>query len=266
MGCLLIPIFLAFAAASSSHAQSEVPEPLRKVGIDQLLNQQVPPDIKFRDEAGREVALGKYFNGKPVILSLVYYHCPMLCTMTLEGLVRTLRAMSLRVGEDFQIVTVSFDPNEKPDLAASSKSQILARYGRPRAEQGWHFLTGDQPSIDALVQSVGFRYVPDPKNGQFAHASGIMVLTPKGKVARYLFGVDYAPRDLRLALVEASAGKIGSRVDQMLLYCFHYDPTFGKYTMVVMNVIRALGGATVVLLGSFMIVMFRRDRRRNNVQ
>jgi protein SCO1/2 len=257
----LVAAFLLVGVIAEAQVQG-VPEPLRKVGIDQLLNQQVPLDLKFHNEEGREVALREYFRGKPVILSLVYYHCPMLCTLTLEGLVRSLRIMPLNVGNDFDIVTVSFDPSEKPPLAAESKAKILESYRRPGAGAGWHFLTGDQPSIDALVRSVGFRYVPDKQTGQFAHAAGIMVLTPEGKTARYLFGVDYAPRDLRLALVEASAGKIGSRVDQMLLYCFHYDATFGKYTFAIMSVVRILGGATVLILGGFLIIMFRRERHK----
>jgi protein SCO1/2 len=247
-------------------APTGLPEPLRKVGIDQLLNQQVPLELKFRDESGREVALREYFRGKPVVLSLVYYHCPMLCTMTLDGLVRSLRAVPLGIYQDFEVVTVSFDPREKPPLAAESKAAILGRYKRPGAENGWHFLTGEEASIRPLVDSVGFHYTYDEKTGQFAHAAAIMILTPEGKIARYLYGVEYAPRDLRLALVEASTGKIGSPVDQALLYCFHYDPSFGKYSLAVMNVIRVLGGATVVLLGGFMLFMFRRDRRKVSAQ
>ncbi|MCW5980692.1 MAG: SCO family protein [Bryobacteraceae bacterium] len=254
---------IGLAASAALVAQTALPEPLRNVGIDQRLNQQTPLDLIFRDETGRQVALREYFNGKPVILSLVYYHCPMLCGMATDGLVSTLRAVPLNIHRDFQIVTVSFDPDEKPALAAEARSRTLARFKRPGAELGWHFLTGDEPAIRSLAEAVGFRYAPDG-NGEFAHATAIMILTPDGRIARYLYGVEYPPRDLRLALVEASAGKIGSRVDQLLLYCFHYDPSFGRYSFVVMNVIRILGVATVLLLGGFIAQMFWRDRRRVN--
>jgi protein SCO1/2 len=255
--CILISL-----AGGSAGAQGELPEPLRKVGIDQRLNEQVPLDLVFRDEAGREVRLAEYFDKKPVVLSLVYYDCPMLCTMILNGLVRSLRATTMNVHEHFEVVTVSFDPREKPPLAAAKKKEYVRRYGRPGAADGWHFLTGEEPAIQALAGSVGFRYVWDPKSQQYAHASGIMILTPKGKIARYLYGVEYSARDLRLGLVEASAGKIGTPVDQVLLYCFHYDPTTGKYGLLIMNVIRILGSATVLALVTFMFLMFRRDRRK----
>lgn len=249
-------------AGGAGSAQTGLPQSLRDVGIDQRLNEQLPLEAVFRDEMGRQVRLGDYFGGRPVILSLVYYDCPMLCTMVLNGLVRTLRSLPLSAGTDFDVVTLSFDPTEGPELAAAKKEQYITSYRRSGAEQGWHFLTGDEPSIHLVTEEAGFRYTYDPKTGQYAHASGIMVLTPKGKIARYLYGIEYPARDLRLALVEASANRIGSPVDQVLLYCFHYDPATGKYGLVIMNVIRVLGGATVLILATFMVVMFRRDRRR----
>jgi protein SCO1 len=248
-------------AGGSGLAQQGLPAQLREVGIDQRLNEKIPLDLSFRDETGRPVELGEYFGRKPVILSLVYYECPMLCTMVLNGQVAAMRAMPLNLGEHFEVVTVSFNPKETPALAAAKKEEYVRHYGRPGAGRSWHFLTGDESSIRRLAASVGFRYSFDPKTGQYAHASGIMILTPEGRLARYLYGIEYSARDLRLGLVEAAAGKIGTPVDAFLLYCFHYDPMKGKYGLVIMNVMRALGAATVLALGSFLLVMFRRDRR-----
>lgn len=259
----LILLCLSAGSPGFGQAQYGVPEALEDVGIDQRLDEQVPLGLEFRDEDGRTVPLRQYFGRKPVVLSLVYYECPMLCTMALNGLLRSLRAVNLNVGEDFDVVTVSFDPNETPELAAAKKNGYVERYARSGGENGWHFLTGEEASIRQLTESVGFRYKYDPNTNQFAHASGIMILTPQGRIARYLYGIEYSARDLRLALVEASAGKIGSPVDQVLLYCFHYDPATGKYSLLIMNVVRTLGIATIVVLGGFMIVMFRRDRRKN---
>ena len=256
--CLLLPL-----AVDQAKAQNARPAPLRDVGIDQKLDEQLPLDLTFRDETGKPVQLRKYFGQKPVLLSLVYYDCPMLCTLVLNGLVRSLRAVPLDVGDQFQVVTVSFDPRETAALAAAKKETYVKRYGRAQASQGWHFLTGDEASIQQLTRAVGFRYAYDEKSGQFAHATGIMVLTPTGRLARYFYGIEYSPRDLRLALVEASANKIGSVVDQLLLFCFHYDPKTGKYSLVVMNVLRIAGMGTLLALGSFMLVMFRRDRRKH---
>lgn len=237
------------------------PAQLRDVGIDQRLNEQVPLDLTFRDETGKTVQLRQYFNDKPVVLILAYYECPMLCTMVLNGALRAFRALSFDVGDEFQVITVSFDPKETPELAAKKKKSYMEAYGRAGAADGWHFLTGDEPAIKALTQAVGFRYKYDPETEQFAHASGIMVLTPQGRLARYFYGIDYGPSDVRLGLVEASEGKIGSPVDAVLLYCFHYDPKTGKYGAVIMNIVRVAGVSTLVILGTFMIVMFRRDRR-----
>jgi len=209
---MILLLMLGFLMAMGpAQAQPGLPPALRNVGIDQRLNQQIPLDLAFRDESGRSVPLREYFGKKPVILTLVYYQCPMLCTLVLNDLLRNLKEITLNVGEDFDVLTVSFDPREKPALAAAKKQSYIGRYRRAGAAGGWHFLTGDQPSIEALTKAVGFRYAFDPQTGQFAHASAIMVLTPQGRLARYFYGVEYSPRDLRLSLVEASANRIGTR-------------------------------------------------------
>jgi protein SCO1/2 len=254
-------IVAILASLSPVQAQLGLPPLLRNVAIEQRLNQQVPLDLAFRDEAGKNVQLGEYFHDKPVILSLVYYDCPMLCTLVLNGLVRALRVLSLSAGKQFTAVTVSFDPRETSTLAAAKRREYLDRYRRAGADAGWHFLTGDEPSIQALTRAVGFRYTFDPKTRQWAHASGIMVLTPKGRLARYFYGVEYSARDLRLALVEASANKIGSPADQFLLFCFHYDPATTKYGLTIMNLIRVAGAATAFGVAALLFVMFRRDWR-----
>ncbi len=235
------------------------PAILDQVGIEQRLNQQIPLNTVFRDEDGKAVRLGDYFGQRPVILALVYYECPMLCTQTLNGLVSALSVLKFDVGHQFNVVTVSFNPKETPKLAAEKKRTYLTRYGRPGAEQGWHFLTGDQPSIEALTKAVGFHYAWDPQAQQFAHATAVMVLTPEGKLAQYYYGVEYSPKDLRLGLVEASQKKIGSAVDELLLYCYHYDPTVGRYGAVVANVLRLAGVVTIVVIGGFLFIMFRRE-------
>lgn len=243
-------------------APNTLPDALQDIGINQRLNRQVPLDLVFRDESGQTVQLREYFGEKPVILSLVYYECPMLCNLVLNGLLRSLRVLTFDAGQQFEVVTISFDPGETPALAAAKKRQYLQSYGRPGAEDGWHFLTGEESAIQQLSQAVGFQYTYDSEQDQYIHASGIMVLTPQGKLARYFYGVEYAPRDLRFSLVEASANKIGSLTDQILLYCYHYDPMTGKYGLLIMNVIRVAGLTTVVSLGGFMLVMFRRDRQQ----
>jgi len=242
--------------------QEALPPALKDVGIDQRLNAQAPLGLEFKDETGNKVQLRQYFGRKPVVLSLVYYECPMLCTMVLNGMLRSFRAMKLDVGRDFEVVTVSFDPGDTPELAAAKKQGYIERYERQDAAGGWHFLTGEETAIRELTRAVGFRYKYDAASGQFVHASAIMVLTPDGRLSRYLYVIDYAPLDLRLALVESSAGRIGSPVDAILLYCFHYDPSTGKYSLLIMNLIRAAGTATVAVLGAFLLVMFRRDRRK----
>ncbi|HEY6307929.1 MAG TPA: SCO family protein [Candidatus Angelobacter sp.] len=238
------------------------PSILDQVGLDQRLNNQVPLDLTFLDESGQPVELKQYFGSKPVILALVYFQCPMLCSEVQNGLAGALNGIvRFNVGRDFNVVTVSFDPRDTPQTAAENKKTYLSRYRRAGADQGWHFLTGRKDQIDALAQSVGFRYAWDPEIKQFAHASGIMLLTPDGRVAQYYYGIEYPPRDIQLGLIEASQGKIGNLVDQVLLYCYHYDPTQGKYGAAIFNILRISAGATVLLLGGYMVIMFRRDMR-----
>jgi len=242
---------------------STVPAPLREIGFDQRLNERAPLDAPFRDEEGRDVTLGGYFGSKPVVLALVYYNCPMLCSQVLSGLTSALGVMSLEPGRDFNVVAISFDPRETPSDAAAKRATVLERHARRPDDAGWHFLTGSQSSIDRVTKAAGFRYVWDKNTQQFAHPTGVIVLTPDGRFARYLFGVEYGPRDLRLALVEASSGKVGSAVDSLLLYCYHYDPMTGRYGLIVLRALRAAGAATVLALVSFIVVMVRRERRTN---
>ncbi len=249
------------AMKDPSGKNPSLPSALEGVGIDQRLDQEVPLDLTFRDEAGRSVPLSTYFGQKPVLLALVYYQCPMLCTQILNGMETSLRAVSLNPGQDFEVVSVSFDPADTPELAAEKKMNYVHRYGRPNTANGWHFLTGNAANIKALTDAVGFHYRYDPHTHQFAHASAIYVLTPQGRMSRYFYGVEYSSRDIRLGLVEASQNKIGNPVDQILLFCYHYDPATGKYGAIAMNMVRA-GGATFVLIcGSFLFIMWRRDFR-----
>jgi protein SCO1 len=239
-----------------------LPAALEGVTIEQNLNHQAPLDLQFRDEFGRSLPLSTYFSGnKPVILALVYYTCPMLCNMVLNGLESSLRPITLDPGKDFEVVAVSFDPRDTPEIAAAKKASYLRRFPRPGADNGWHFLTGDEASITALTSAVGFRYRFDAATGQFAHVSAIMILTPQGKLSRYFYGVEYAPRDVRLGLVEASQNKIGNPVDQILLFCYHYDPATGKYGAIAMNMVRFAGASFVLICGTFLFVAWRRDWR-----
>lgn len=238
-----------------------MPEALREVGWEQRLGEAVPADLELRDESGRSVRLGDYFGKKPLVLSLVYYECPMLCTLALNGLSSALGVLSFDVGREFEVLTVSFDPKEGPELAVKKKAAYVGRYKREGAERGWHFLTGDAEQIERLTKAVGFRYAWDEATKQWAHPAGVVTLTPDGRIAHYLFGVEYAPKDLRLSLVEASEGKIGNPVDQVLLYCYQYDPHTGSYGAVIINIIRLAGVATIAALGTFVFVMLRRDRR-----
>jgi protein SCO1/2 len=239
------------------------PPGLKNVGIEQHLDDQIPADLMFRDETGKPVRLGDYFGKKPAILNLVYYQCPMLCNEVLSGLESALRVLKFNVGKEFEVLTVSFDPRETPEMATTKKAEFLKRYGRAGAADGWHFLTGPQESIDALTKAAGFQYQYDPKTGQFAHSTAIMVLTPEGKIAQYYYGVEYAPKDLRLGLIQASQNKIGNLADQVLLYCYHYDPTTGKYGAVIARVLQLSGLATILALGIFMTVLIRLGSGRN---
>jgi protein SCO1 len=252
----------AIAAFSTSAQQITTPAILSKVGIAQNLNAQIPPDLVFRDEMGKSVRIGDFFGKKPIVLSLVYFDCPALCTEVLNGELRTMKAISLDLGKDFDAVTVSFEPKDTPALAKAKRDVYIGQYGRPEAAEHWHFLTGEQQSIDALTNVLGFRYAYDSSIRQYAHAAAILVLTPDGRIDRYFYGVQYPARDVRLGLVEASEGKIGTLTDHALLYCYQYDPMTGKYGVVVMNVLRAAGGLTVLVLGIFMTLMFLRERKR----
>jgi protein SCO1 len=245
-----------------SNLKTALPGALQGVGIDQKLDEQVPLNIIFKDEAGRDVPLSNFFSkGKPVVLALVYYRCPMLCTQILTGLESTLKAVTFNPGQDFEVVAVSFDPKDTPELAAAKKQTYLRRYGRANTANGWHFLSGEEKNIKLLTDAVGFHYKYDPKTDQFAHASGIMILTPDGRVSRYFYGVEYAPRDVRLGLVEASQNKIGSPVDAVLLFCFHYDPATGKYGAIAMNLLRASAALFALIGGAFLVIVIRRDVR-----
>jgi len=249
--------------SSDGSTSNQRPPILQQVGIDQHLNEQLPLNLHFRDEAGKDVALGDYFNKRPVILSLVYYRCPMLCGEVLNGLTSSLNVVNFDIGRDFDVLSVSIDPRETPDVAAKIKEVYLRRYSRHSAtsQQGWHFLTGNQDQIDQLAKAVGFHYVYDPRINQYAHASGIQVVTPDGRLSQYYYGIEYSPKDLRLGLIEASKNHIGTVVDKLILYCYHYDPTTGHYGAIAMRVLRISGIVTVLLLGGFIITMARRDVR-----
>jgi len=271
----LLAAFATFALVAASPAFAQVPPPpvpirpapnlIQQIGIDQKLGEQVPLDLVFKDESGRTVPLRTYFNTRPVILTLVYYRCPSLCTMVLNDLLRSIRTLNLKLGQDFDIVTVSFDPSETPALAAKKKQQYIREYHRPGSEAGWHFLTGNADSIARLTQAVGFRYAWDPGSKSFAHASGIMVLTPQGKISRYFYGIDYAPSDLKLSLIEASSKKIGSTADRILLYCFHYDPRTGRYGVLVWRTVQVGCTLTILALGAFIGHSLWRDRHPASV-
>jgi protein SCO1/2 len=244
------------------------PDILNKVGIAQNLNQQLPLGLTFTDDAGKQIQLSSYFGKRPVILALVYYQCPMLCSEELNGLTGALQMVNFVPGKDFDVVVVSIDPTEGTDLAAAKKRSYVKRYGHPETASGWHFLTGTQANIDALTKAVGFGYVkipgPDGRLTQFAHASSIQIVTPEGKLAQYYMGVEYSPKDLRLGLIEASANRIGSPVDNILTYCYHYDPTTNKHSLIIARVVQLGGLVTVFTLGGFMLVMFRRDARHDS--
>ena len=243
----------------------ELPKVLKQVGVQQKLNQQLPMDAQFVDDHGATVKLGDYFGKKPALLSLVYYNCPMLCSEEMDGIASALEMVKLNPGKDFNVIIISIDPSETPELAAKKKAFYVKRYGRPETADGWHFLTGKQPAIDAVANATGFGYIripgPDGKLDQFAHASSIEVVTTDGKLAQYYLGVEYSSKDIMLGLIEASGNKIGSPVANILTYCYHYDPQTNRHSLVVVRVVQLGGMMTVVSLGSFMFVMFRRDLR-----
>ena len=265
----LLPAILLLPSAAGAQSMSKGimsppanvrPPYLTNVGIEQHLDGQVPADLAFVDDAGRPVKLGDYFGKKPLILNLVYYNCTMLCGEALAGLSASMKMIKFDIGNQFDVVTVSFNPKETPEIAAAKKAEYLQRYGRPNAAAGWHFLTGPPESINALTKAVGFQYQYDATKDQYAHATAIMVLTPQGRIARYFYGVDFPPKDLRLGLVEATQGKIGNPVDQVLLYCYHYDPAAGKYGAVVSNMLKVGAGLTIFLLGGMLLILIRLER------
>lgn len=260
---LLAAGVLALAPQALAHDEraDSRPPALREVAFDQRVNAPVPLQAEFRDETGRAVRLGDYVGTHPVVLALVYHRCRDLCPLLLEGATRALRGIAFTPGRDYSLVVVSFDPRDTPTIAAAKKAALLERSGMPGAEAGWHFLTGEAPAIEALTRAVGFRYSYDAKADVFAHASGLVLLTPKGSIFRYLYGIEFSPQILRLGLVEASGDALGTSVDQMLLFCYHYDPAVGTYTLMVMNLLRLAGLATVGAVGAFILLMRRRDRR-----
>jgi protein SCO1/2 len=249
-------------APQRSTAVSSKPGVLGQVGIDQRIGQQLPLDLRFRDESGRDVTLGSFFGARPVVLALAYYECPMLCTQVLNGMTGSLKTLSFDAGRDFDVVVVSIDPKDGYHLAADKKASYVASYGRPATAGGWHFLTGTEASIKPLAEAIGFRYAYDDANGikQYAHGAAIYVATPKGVIARYLLGIDFAPRDLRLALVEASNNQLGSVTDKVLLLCYHYDPSNGKYGVAILNAVRIGFIATVTGFLTFLFISLRRER------
>ncbi|HKS09114.1 MAG TPA: SCO family protein [Pyrinomonadaceae bacterium] len=250
------------ARPASGNPSTGLPQALQEVRIDQKLDQQLPLDLTFRDESGREVKLGQYFGHKPVVLAFVYYDCPMLCTQVLNGMVTSFRVLPFQMSKEYDVVTISFDPRETPELAAKKKKvyvDYLPEKMRAGAENGWHFLTGDQENIAKITDAAGFRYRWDEKTQQFAHASAVMVTTPHGKLSRYYYGIEYPARDLRLGLIESSANKIGSPVDQLLLYCYHYDPATGKYGAVVMNIMRIAGVITLLGIAAMLLLLKARN-------
>jgi protein SCO1/2 len=270
--CFAAPLLFAqvssYGDKETGPSNDRPPTLLNGVGIDQRLNTQLPLNLAFTDDAGQPVTLASYFGKRPAILALVYYRCPMLCSEELDGLTSALEMVRYVPGKDFNIIVVSIDPTEGTDLAAAKKREYVKRYGRPETAGGWHFLTGTQPNIDALTQAVGFRYVkltvPGSSQMQYAHASSIQIVTPEGKLAQYYMGVEYSPKDMLLGLDEASSNRIGSPVDNILTYCYHYDPTTNTHDLIIARVIQLGGFLTVVLLGGFMLVMFRRDYKHDH--
>lgn len=260
------PLYSPKTYDPSQNVSTGLPDALKTIGIEQKLGETLPLETEFKDEDGRIVKLGEYFNKeRPVILAFVYYECPMLCNEVLNGLTGTLKGISLDAGKDFDVVAISFDSreNEKPDLVKNKKASYMERYGRPETEKGWHFLTGTQPAIEAATRAAGFGFQWDEKSKQFAHAGGIMVATPSGKLSRYFYGIDYAPKDVKFGLIESAENKVGNAADKLLLYCYHYDPSTGKYGFAILNVIRLGAIATLIGMGAMGFVFWRRNKRKS---
>jgi len=251
---------MALAAVARAHDDNR-PAALRDVAFEQKLDQQLPLDLTFRDSNGQTVRLRGFFGRKPVLLNFVYYRCRDLCPLVSDGIVRALRPMSFDIGKEFDVVTVSFDPADTPETAATAKDEYLKKYRRAGAGDGWHVLTGSADAISQLAGAAGFRYTYDDKKKEFAHATGIVLVTPQGKISRYYYGIEFSPRDLRLGLIEAAAGKIGSPIDQLLLFCYHYDPLTGRYNLIVTRMLRLAAGVTVLALAGLIIFMLRREQR-----
>lgn len=247
--------------SNAGPSAATLPAPLRNVGFEPPLNGQMPLDLRFRDETGRDVALREFFGTKPVVLAFVYYNCPMLCDQVQMGVVGTLRMLSFNPGRDYEVLFVSFDPRETPEMAAEKKKTALSHFRRPETASGWHFLTGSKESIEAATRVANFRFTYDAKSNLFAHASGVMVLTPDGRISRYFYGVEYPGRDMRLGLVDASAGKIGSPIDHVLLFCYHYDPTTATYSASILKIIRLGGILTILCIVGGILIFRRRDVR-----
>ena len=281
--CVVLALGIVSAAQKSEHYNSPLyspktydpaqstgnglPEALQKIGIEQKLAEQLPLETEFKNEDGQVIKLSRIFeSGRPVILAFVYYECPMLCNEVLNGLSGSLKGISLDAGKDFDVVAISFDAreNDKPDLANNKKAAYMERYGRPGAEKGWHFLTGTQASIDAVTKAAGFGFRWDEKSEQFAHAGGVMLVTPQGKMSRYFYGIDYSPRDLKLGVMESAENRVGNAADQMLLYCYHYDPATGKYGLAILSIIRIGAVLTLLGMGAMGFVFWRRGRRVNS--
>jgi len=259
---IVIGLALVAGGTASVRAQQTSRSVVNQVGFDQSLGTQLPLNIRFRGDSGRELTLGDVFGRRPVILAPVYYRCPMLCNQVLNGLTRSLKPLSLGAGRDFDVVAVSIDPDETPELAARKKLSYLERYDRPGSESGWHFLTGDEASIAALTRAIGFRYTYNPRTKLYAHAAGVVVVTPDGRIARYFYGIDFPAKDLQAELERARQGRVGSPTARLLLLCYDYDAATGKYTLSILRLIRVLGTATAVALGGFLLVMFRRERNQ----
>lgn len=281
---LILSSFISVAAQKSEHYNSPLyapktydptqtssnglPKVLQEVGIDQKLGETLPLDTEFRDENGRTVKLGDYFNkDKPVVLALVYYECPMLCNQVLNGLTGSLKGISFDAGKEFDVVAISFDAreNDKPELAKNKKASYLERYGRAKTENGWHFLTGKQEAIDKITSAVGFKYEWDEQANQFAHGSAIMVVTPEGKLSRYHYGIDYAPKDLKFSLMDSAKSNIGNPVEKLSLYCYHYDPSTGKYGLAILSILRLMAVATILGIGGMMLLYWRKSKHRKEV-
>jgi len=259
------PLYSPKTYDPSQMTNNGMPEALQSIGIDQKLGDRLPMDAEFKNEDGKMVKLGDYFTkGKPVIIAFVYYECPMLCNQVLNGLSGALKGINLEAGKDFDILAISFDAreNDKPDLAKNKKAGYVERYDRPGGENGWHFLTGTQASIDLATKAAGFNYKWDEKSNQFAHVGGVIITTPDGRLSKYFYGIDYAPKDIKFGLMESAESRVGNPVDQLLLYCYHYDPSTGKYGLAILSVIRLAAIATLIGLGAMAFVFWRRNKRK----